>query len=135
MIKQLPRSSETALGFLASGKLRHDEFEKDFLPFIAAGAARGDIGILVQFADDFVGWDLPALWNEIKYHTKYARSLKRMALVGDSNWQSWVAKLIKPFPFLEVRHFGSSDINAAWQWLRNPITARNDEANKADHRQ
>ena len=118
MIERLSQSSETVLGFIASGKLTDADFQDAYLPHVAAAAERGDVGILVQFADDFAGWDLHALWDEVSYHTKYARNIKRMALVGDGRWQGWLAKLTKPLPFLEVRYFPNADIDAAWAWLR-----------------
>ena len=119
MIEKLARTSQSVLGFNVSGKLSDEDFRKDFLPQLAIAAEQGEIGILIQFANDFAGWDLPALWDEISYHTKYAFNIKRMALVGDAKWQEWLAKLAKPIPITEIRHFRSSDIDAGWDWLES----------------
>jgi len=118
MIEGLPESSPTILGFRVSGKLHDDDFQSTFLPEVAAAAERGDVGILIQFAEDFAGWDLHALWDEVSYHTRYARNIKRMALVGDARWQEWLARMSRPVPFLEVRYFPNAGIAAAWEWLR-----------------
>jgi hypothetical protein len=37
---------------------------------------------------NFAGWDLPALWDEVSYHTKYVFNIKRMALFGGAKWQA-----------------------------------------------
>ena len=92
MIEKLTRTSQSVLGFNVSGKLSDEDFRKEFLPQLAVAAEQGEIGILIRFANDFAGWDLPALWDEISYHTKYAFNIKRMALVGDAKWQEWLAK-------------------------------------------
>lgn len=118
MITRIPHPSQTVLGFIASGKLRDDQFQNDYLPLIAAAVhEHGKIGILIQFAEDFAGWDVHALWDEIDYHTRYALNIKRMALVGDARWQQWIAKLSKLLPLVEVRSFAPSEIDAAWEWL------------------
>jgi hypothetical protein len=131
MIEKLARTSQSVVGFNVSGKLRDEDFRKDFLPQIAAAAEQGEIGILVQFANDFAGWDLPALWDEISYHTKYVFNIKRMALVGDAKWQEWLAKLAKPIPIAEIRHFRTSDIDAAWDWLESTTSPHVDRQQRA----
>jgi hypothetical protein len=117
MIERLPENSSATLGFRVSGKLHDADFQQTFLPAVAAAAERGDVGILIQFADDFAGWDLHALWDEVSYHTRYARNIKRMALVGDARWQEWLARLSRPLPSLEVRYFPAVESAAAWGWL------------------
>ena len=70
MIEQLPQDSEVVLGFKMSGKL-HDEDYKKFVPLIdSAVAKQGKIRLLAQF-EDFHGWDLHALWDDIKFATAH----------------------------------------------------------------
>jgi len=126
MIEQLAQSSGTILGFKVSGRLHDEDFQTTYLPLIAAAAVHGQIGILVEFADDFSGWDAHALWDEVTYHTKYVRNIKRMALVGDAKWLEWMSKLSKGLPVIDVRHFPASEIRAAWDWLGN-FGQRNEE--------
>jgi hypothetical protein len=70
MIEQLPQRTEKILGFKMSGKL-HDEDYKRFVPVIEAAVAKeGKIRLLAQL-EDFHGWDLHALWDDIKFSTKH----------------------------------------------------------------
>ena len=65
MIEQLHQTSEKVLGFKMSGKL-HDEDYKRFVPLVDAAIAKdGKVRLLAQF-HDFHGWDLHALWDDIK---------------------------------------------------------------------
>jgi len=116
MIEQLPSPSDRVLGFKLSGKL-HDADYKTFVPAIDAAATSGKVRLLAQF-HDFHGWDLAALWDDIKFSTTHCTKFDRIALVGETKWQSWMAKVCKPFTMAKVRYFDASDIDKAWDWLQ-----------------
>ena len=119
MIEQLPGGSEAILGFRMSGKL-HDEDYKKFVPVIDEALARQEkVRLLAQF-HDFHGWDLHALWDDIKFATAHCTKIDRIALVGDRTWEKWMALVCKPFTLAKVRYFDASQIDAAWAWLREP---------------
>lgn len=84
VIEQLPMSSPKVLGFKMSGKL-HDEDYKTFVPLVEDAVAKeGKIRLLAQF-HDFHGWDMHALWDDIKFSTKHCLDVERIALVGEKN--------------------------------------------------
>ena len=116
MIEPLPQSSNKVLGFKMSGKL-HDEDYKKFVPVIDAAVAKeGKIRLLAQF-HDFHGWDLHALWDDIKFSTKHCLDIERIALVGDKKWEEWMAKVCKPFTMAKIKYFSHSEIESAKAWL------------------
>src|SRR5579871_157237 len=66
MIEQLTGIPAHTIGFKMSGKL-HDEDYKKFVPLVDAEIAKeGKVNILAQF-HDFHGWDVHALWDDIKF--------------------------------------------------------------------
>src|SRR2546421_4818176 len=116
MIEQLPASSENVLGFKMSGKL-HDEDYKTFVPVIDAAVAKeGKVRLLAQF-EDFHGWDLHALWDDVKFATTHCTKIERIALVGDRKWEQWMAKVCKPFTLAKLEYFDATDLAAARAWL------------------
>jgi hypothetical protein len=116
MVEQLPESSDKLLAFKMSGKL-HDTDYKSFVPLIdAALAKQGKVRLLAQF-HDFHGWDLHALWDDIKFSTTHCTKIDRIALVGDKKWEQWMAKVCKPFTMAKIRYFDASEITAARAWL------------------
>lgn len=116
MIDQLPSISDKVLGFKMSGKL-HDEDYKKFVPMIDAAAAKeGKVRLLAQF-HDFHGWDMHALWDDIKFATTHCTKIERIALVGDKTWEKWMAKVCKPFTMAKLKYFDASETDAAWKWL------------------
>jgi hypothetical protein len=116
MIEQLKSEAPNVLGFKLSGKL-HDQDYKTFVPAIdAAIAKQGKVRLLAQF-HDFHGWDLHALWDDIKFSATHCTSIDRIALVGDRKWEEWMAKVCKPFTMAKIRYFDAAEIDAARTWL------------------
>jgi hypothetical protein len=116
MIEQLKSDSAKTLGFKMSGKL-HDEDYKKFVPIVEAAVAAGKIRLLAQF-EDFHGWDLHALWDDIKFSTKHCLDIERVALVGEKTWEKWMAKVCKPFTMAKIQYFDAANVAAAWAWLK-----------------
>ena len=117
MIEQLSGLPEHAVGFKLSGKL-HDEDYKTFVPLVDAAIAKeGKIRIFAQF-HDFHGWDLHALWDDIKFSTTHCTKIKRIALVGDKTWEKWMAKVCKPFTMAKIKYYDRSQLDDAWKWVQ-----------------
>ena len=117
MIEALPNSEGANLGFKLSGKL-HDEDYKHFVPIVeAAVKVHGKVRMLAQF-EDFHGWDLKALWDDIKFATEHCTKVERIAMVGEKKWEEWMAKVCKPFTMAHVKYFDHQEIDAAWKWLK-----------------
>lgn len=120
MIEQLNSGSEQILGFKMSGKL-HDEDYKTFVPAVDAAAAKhGKVRILAQF-HDFHGWDMKALWDDIKFATTHCTKIDRIALVGEKKWEEWMAKVCKPFTMAKIQYYDASQLDDAWKWLREGV--------------
>src|SRR5271166_2947978 len=112
MIEQLPAPSDKVLAFKMSGKLHDDDYKK-FVPLIDAELAKqGKVRLLAVF-EDFHGWDLHAIWDDIKFATTHCTKIERIALVGDKKWEAWMAKVCKPFTMAKLRYFDVSEIDAA----------------------
>jgi hypothetical protein len=119
MIEQLKTDSPKVLGFRMSGKL-HDADYKTFVPAVEAAIdAQGKVRLLALF-EDFHGWDLHAVWDDIKFSTKHCNDLERIALVGDRKWEEWMAKVCKPFTMAKIRYFDVSDLAGARAWVAEP---------------
>jgi hypothetical protein len=120
MIERLQTGSPKIIGFKLSGKL-HDEDYKTFVPAVeAAVAGKGKVRLFAQF-EGFHGWDLHAAWDDMKFGVKHYADIERIAMVGDRNWQKWMAKICKPFTQAAVKYFDATEVDAAWAWLREGI--------------
>jgi len=117
MIEQLPSDSPKILAFKMSGKL-HDADYKTFVPMVDAAISKeGKVRMLAQF-HDFHGWDLRALWDDIKFATTHCTKIERIALVGEKTWEKWMAAVCKPFTMAKIQYFDAAKIADAWAWLK-----------------
>jgi hypothetical protein len=120
MIEQLETGSPKIVGFKLSGKL-HDEDYKKFTPAIdEAIKSQGKVRLLAQF-HDFHGWDMHALWDDIKFSTEHCTKIDRIALVGENKWEEWMAKVCKPFTMASIKYFDAHELEAAKSWLKEGL--------------
>ena len=54
----------------------------------------------------------------MKFGVKHYDDLERIALFGERKWEEWMAMICEPFTRASVRYFESSEIEKAWEWLR-----------------
>ena len=116
MIEQIAGLPAHTVGFKMSGTL-HDEDYKKFVPLVDAEIAKdGKVNVLAQF-HDFHGWDAKALWDDIKFSTTHCTKIKRIALVGEKDWEKWMSTVCKPFTMAKIKYFDATELEAAKTWL------------------
>ena len=119
MIEILSGMPAHTVGFKLSGKL-HDADYKQFVPLVDAEIAKdGKVNVLAQF-HDFQGWDAKALWDDIKFSTTHCTKIQKIAIVGESAWERWMAAVCKPFTMAKIRYFSVAAVPAAQAWLAEP---------------
>lgn len=99
----------------ASGKLSAEDYH-NFEPAVERLIDGGKIKILFEM-QDFHGWDLGATWEDIKFATKHCRDVERIAMVGEKNWEKWMAMICKPFTMSKIKYFDAGQREEARQWL------------------
>jgi len=100
----------------ASGRLSKADYDRFVPEFERIARARGPVRMLIEL-DDFHGWDLPALWEDLKFDTTHQNDMGRVAIVGDKAWQEWGTRLSKPFFKAEMRYFDHGKAADARAWL------------------
>ena len=117
MVEQIYTDTPGILGVKLSGKLNDYDYRR-FVPIVeGAVVSQGRIRMLTVL-EDFHGWDLHALWDDIKFATKHGSDFERIALVGDRKWEQYMASVCKPFTKAAVKYFDAREIDAAWEWVR-----------------
>jgi hypothetical protein len=99
-----------------SGKLTHADYEH-FIPAFERLVKRyGKIRVLFEMSD-FHGWEMAALWDDIKFDVKHFSDIERLAMVGDKRWEQGMAAFCRPFTTATIRYFDQSQIDEARSWL------------------
>lgn len=105
-----------------SGKLSKEDYEQ-FVPRVEAAVRQnGKVRVLVQM-HEFHGWELGALWEDLKFDMKHFADIERLALVGESKWEAGMAHFCKPFTTASIRYFDKSKSVEAESWIREGLAA------------
>lgn len=75
---------------------------------------------LLLSLEDFHGWDMGALWDELHLDAGLQGARGRIAVVGESRTEAWLTRLSKPFFDAEVQYFDHADRAQAEAWLAMP---------------
>lgn len=108
----------SALEIDVRGKLE----ENDYVEFVPAAEdmmrKHGKIGLLIHL-EEFRGWSLAAMWEDLKFDFRHYRDISRMALVSadDSNLKERMTALARPFTDAEIEYFPEQQIGAARAWV------------------
>lgn len=102
-IELIEDSENGRLDVTASGKLSSDDYER-FEPAVSRLIeSAGKIKILFVM-QDFHGWELGAVWEDIKFATKHCRDIDKIAMVGEKEWEKWMAAICKPFTMSKIQY-------------------------------
>ena len=104
------------LAVSVSGKLEKADYEHLVPVFERLVRNHGKLRVLFDMTD-FHGWEVGALWEDIKFDFKHFADIERLALVGDKKWQHGMATFCKPFTKAKVRYFDHTDSAKARTWL------------------
>ena len=117
-IELVENAEEKLLEVKASGKLSAEDYEHLEPGVEKLVADAGKINILFVMSD-FHGWDLGAVWEDIKFATKHCTDIEKVAMVGENTWQEWMAKICKPFTMSSIKYFETGQETEARQWLKS----------------
>lgn len=117
MLKLIEDLPPMVLGVEASGKVTHEDYRKILIPSAEAMLAKGPIKMLYVIGEDFIGYELEALWDDGAFGVKHWHDFSRIAVVADNTWLRAAVTMFKPFFPHEVRLFRLSDLAAAEAWI------------------
>ncbi|WP_166823485.1 SpoIIAA family protein [Thalassoroseus pseudoceratinae] len=101
-----------------SGKLTSEAYGM-FVPLMEQKIQQfGKVRMLVVL-HDFHGWELSALWEDIKFDAKHFSDIERLALVGESKWEKGMSVFCKPFTTAKIKYFDQGELAEARQWIQS----------------
>jgi len=100
-----------------SGKLTKEDYAQFGGEVDRLIQQHGKLRILCQM-HDFHGWEMGALWEDIKFDFKHFRDIERLALVGESKWQHGMAVFCKPFTSAKIQYFDHTKLDEALAWVK-----------------
>jgi len=116
MLKMDIANPNAPLEITVGGKLRKEDYEEFGVLVEELIERYGKLRVLF-IMDDFHGWSVGALWEDIKFDTQHFNDIERLALVGDRKWEKGMAVFCKPFTTAQVRYFDRAQLEDARAWL------------------
>lgn len=115
LIKNLPGD---IIGFSYDDEVTAADYEKVLFPAIEKGAKKSkDLNVLCRLGENFKGFKLGALKEDMEIGIKYFKDWKKIAFVSDKEWMNHT---VKAFGFLvpaKVRTFENKEMDTAIKWL------------------
>lgn len=98
------------------GKLTHDDY-KIITPMIDSALAEvknPEVNVLID-ATELKGWELRAAWDDFKLGLKHNNEFKKIAILGNKQWQEVMVKVGGWFVSGDVKYF--EDKATAYHWI------------------
>ncbi len=125
MLMKLEQSGSNRLGFMASGLLTDNDYKNFLIPQVREVLQAHPSVRLLFLLEGFRGWELQAAWDELLFGLEINARVERVAVIGDQEWERWMAKLATPFSHGEVQYFDLNQVTQAWEWLSQESVAGN----------
>jgi len=101
---------------LVSGKLTGDEFKEVIHQLESLCAAHPKINVLIDTAG-LESYDFKVVREDYDFFKKYKDHLKRVALVSDNKFHSFISGIFNEFTDAEIKTFSEDDIEPARKWI------------------
>lgn len=115
-IKLEEKNGGQILELQVTGKLSHADYQHFVPEFERLVTQHGKIRVLFEMTD-FHGWEIAAVWDDIKFDVKHFAHIERIAMVGDKKWEQGMALFCRPFTTAKVRYFDQTRAGEARAWL------------------
>jgi hypothetical protein len=120
MLTVLPDTAGDFICVQASETLTADDYKTVLAPMIGEKVKQfGPIRMVIYLDGTFSGWEIGAIWEDAKLGFEHANDFVRIALVGDSDWLDWAAKLANHLSQGEAQHFEPNQFLQALHWVND----------------
>lgn len=102
----------------ASGKLTKEDYTRLLPELENLLKEYGTLRFYIRL-ENFSGFEMGALWEDIKFDIKHQQLYGKTAIVGDSKWEEWITKFFSLFFDAEMKFFYEDQVEEAWKWVNN----------------
>ncbi len=116
MLNTKPINENQVVHINASGTLTKEDY-KQLLPQLESLLQQHET---VRFYIDLEGlssFEMGALWEDIKFDSKYKNQYGKTAIVGNKKWEEWGTKISSLLFDAEIRFFYTDKSTQAWEWV------------------
>lgn len=111
-------SDGKVLPVTASGKVTKEDYEKAIPELEKLLAEHGSLRFFVKL-ENVSGFELGALWEDLKFDRKYMNQFGKTAVVGEKTREEWLTRVSGLFFSPKVKFFHADRENEAWSWVKS----------------
>ena len=120
MVEILPESHDNVVGIKASGKVTDQDYKEVIIPKLDSVLSEyPKSNFLYYLSDEFEGFELGAMWDDLKYASGHHDKFDKIALVGGPKWVDWTSEVCGHLVSAELKTFESDQIAEAWAWVNS----------------
>ncbi len=112
----LETSDDAVLSVRATDYLTKEDLDAFFHAAEEKIRKFGKARVLVQL-EDFRGWATGASGDASDSRQAHRDNIERLAIVGDTGWEEWLARLYKPLLSAQIKNFPRSELEVALRWI------------------
>jgi hypothetical protein len=101
-----------------SGTLTEDDYTSLLPELEKLLKEHGTIRFYIKL-QDFNGFEMEALWEDIKFDSKHQSMFGRTAIIGQNKWEKWGTKFSSLFFDAEMKFFYEDQAEEAWKWVNS----------------
>ncbi len=117
MFELLPESEGNVVVIRVSDVLHHTDYESLAPKLEDIITEHGKIRMLC-YMEDFKGWDLQAMWDDLQLDIKHRKDIDKLAIVAQEGWLEWGVKFSRLFIDGEARFFKPDESEMAMGWIK-----------------
>lgn len=118
MLELIDGLPDHVVGIRATGDVVDDDYDDVLVPAIEAALSGHDkIRLLYVLGPEFTGYEVDAMWEDVKLGAKTFTAYDRLAIVTDTNW---VRRSVQAFGWMmpgEVKVFHVEALDHATAWI------------------
>ena len=118
MIELINNLPATVVGVVVTGTVTAKDYEDVLIPALQSALKKNNrVRMLYQIGPKFSGFELGAMWDDLKIGLSHFNQWERIAVVTDV---SWIANAVRIFGVTipcPVKVFGVSELSQAEQWV------------------
>jgi len=116
MIHLINTEKDNLISAEISGKISKSDVEK-IHPLIHYIIKKGKKVDFYFEMEDFTGYTIKGVWEDIKVDSAHLSDYGKMAFVGEKKWQEFAAKVTDFFTSSDVKYFDIKDKERAKNWI------------------
>ncbi|MDX1655550.1 MAG: STAS/SEC14 domain-containing protein [Candidatus Competibacteraceae bacterium] len=106
------------LTITVEGKLTKEDYTHTLPQMEALLQQHGTIRFYIKL-ENFQGFELGAVWEDLKFDYKNQSQFGKTAVVGDKKWEEWGTNFSNLFFDAEMRFFSKEQAEEAWNWVNS----------------